>query len=1026
MIPKRLTIKGVYSYQNTQIIDFSRLQEANIFGIFGKVGTGKSTILEAMMFALYDEVQRLHAYQRHDLMNLQSDQLEIVFEFEAKDKLYRSRVSAKRDKKRKVGTFLRRYDEWVEEEWRPLENGIKAIQKAIGLSVHDFKKAVVIPQNSFQEFLKMKGKERSDMMSEIFGLHAYNLSAKTNKLFEKTEKVLENLEGQLLQIKDASAEIMEAKIVEKAVCEQTIEVLNAELVEKQALAQGLKQLKLDFENQQKVLKKFEKLKEEQPIITRLTQEVADYELVLHQFKPIWTTKVESSRLSTAKKQDLARKQKAFQQQSALFETAQVNYLFWKPKYEERELLQREVEDLNRILEIQAHAREQAVLEISAKKGDDFLVEQRQVVANAQQALQFKNTELEQLILEKPAIEILNLVQKWFNQMDVLKKEALNLEMDMAEATQRMDDIETAKENLLKLEWYAFKWQLPFQTKLAEAIEFIKNFKNKWIENQSSLENELAHLKASEKLEIWAKNLKEGDNCPLCGGTHHPNVFNLSNVKQNVKICTEKINKIKTDVARLNNTIQELLNQSRQKTNWKETRTKHTNSLTDKQLEIQKHLMRFAWTPTYTTTDLAAVEQAFATLSQIENKQKVLSKSVQTARQALDKATQFEQAGKDKLQVIKNDIKTKTLLINDLQKKITVENIALWSVQSEMELTTLIDSKRNLRKEIETKYIEFEQQYRHLNAQISSLKGGLAVFETEVMAAETAADVAATAWTAALANAPFENEAALLRVLEQPINLMAAKKQIQTFEIQWISIEKMVQEGAQKLANQIYIPQSYETCLTEIGAMNGRLQAAYQMIGKLSTEMEAIREKVAKQAQIETEKTALNTRIEHLKTMRNLFKGSGFVNYASSVHLKNICRNANDRFLTLTRHQLELDVNHDNQFMVIDRLNGGEKRSIDTLSGGQLFQASLCLALALADNIQSLTQAKQHFFFLDEGFGSLDKDSLQIVFETLKGLRRENRIVGIISHVEEMQQEIDCHLKVSLNGKGSVVTASWDE
>ena len=81
------------------------------------------------------------------------------------------------------------------------------------------------------------------------------------------------------------------------------------------------------------------------------------------------------------------------------------------------------------------------------------------------------------------------------------------------------------------------------------------------------------------------------------------------------------------------------------------------------------------------------------------------------------------------------------------------------------------------------------------------------------------------------------------------------------------------------------------------------------------------------------------------------------------------------------------------------------------SGGQTFQASLSLALALADNIQQVTESRQNFFFLDEGFGSLDKESLNIVFDTLKSLRKENRIVGVISHVEEMQQEIDAHLTV---------------
>ena len=116
---------------------------------------------------------------------------------------------------------------------------------------------------------------------------------------------------------------------------------------------------------------------------------------------------------------------------------------------------------------------------------------------------------------------------------------------------------------------------------------------------------------------------------------------------------------------------------------------------------------------------------------------------------------------------------------------------------------------------------------------------------------------------------------------------------------------------------------------------------------------------------------------------------------------------------------------DNNFRVRDFMNGGKVRSIKTLSGGQTFQASLSLALALADNIQKITESNQNFFFLDEGFGSLDKESLNIVFDSLKSLRKENRIVGIISHVEEMQQEIESHLYIENHEEqGSVIHRSW--
>jgi exonuclease SbcC len=128
---------------------------------------------------------------------------------------------------------------------------------------------------------------------------------------------------------------------------------------------------------------------------------------------------------------------------------------------------------------------------------------------------------------------------------------------------------------------------------------------------------------------------------------------------------------------------------------------------------------------------------------------------------------------------------------------------------------------------------------------------------------------------------------------------------------------------------------------------------------------------------------------------------------------------------LTRQKLSLEITDDNNFQVRDFMNGGKVRSTKTLSGGQTFQAALSLALALADNIQKITESNQNFFFLDEGFGSLDKESLSDVFETLKALRKENRIVGVISHVEEMQQEIEVHLKIeNLKERGSIIRQSW--
>ena len=174
-----------------------------------------------------------------------------------------------------------------------------------------------------------------------------------------------------------------------------------------------------------------------------------------------------------------------------------------------------------------------------------------------------------------------------------------------------------------------------------------------------------------------------------------------------------------------------------------------------------------------------------------------------------------------------------------------------------------------------------------------------------------------------------------------------------------------------------------------------------------------------------ELSTLELRKQNLSELCNLFRGNGFMNYVSSLYLNNLCKAANERFLLLTKNSLSLELNEQNEFIVRDYLNNGKTRLLKTLSGGQTFQASLCLALALAENVKSLNRAEKSFFFLDEGFGALDKDALRVVLDTLRTLRKENRAVGIISHVEELQQEMDIYVKVENDrDRGSTISYSW--
>jgi DNA repair protein SbcC/Rad50 len=235
----------------------------------------------------------------------------------------------------------------------------------------------------------------------------------------------------------------------------------------------------------------------------------------------------------------------------------------------------------------------------------------------------------------------------------------------------------------------------------------------------------------------------------------------------------------------------------------------------------------------------------------------------------------------------------------------------------------------------------------------------------------------------------------------------------------------VEELKAEMGARVYDAEAHRKVKDEILEIEKSKSVKNKEIGKTEELLVKLKKDLENQAVLQKQLEQLELRAENIRTMKSLFKASGFVNYISSVYLQNLCNAANDRFFQLTRQKLSIEITPDNNFQVRDFMNGGKVRSVKTLSGGQTFQAALSLALALADNIQKITESNQNFFFLDEGFGSLDKESLAVVFDTLKTLRKENRIVGVISHVEEMQQEIDVHLRIENNeNRGSLIKESW--
>lgn len=237
MRPIRLKIKGLNSFIDEQEIDFNKLTERGLFGIFGPTGSGKSTILDGITLALYGDLPR----KSTNYINMNCNSLNVSFEFsisDGKTKTYRVEREFKTDKKtgRPKSGKCKVLDitqvnpiilaESVKEVTRTCEN-------IIGLGMNDFTKTVVLPQGSFSEFLKISGKDRREMLERLFNLQEYgeNLEKKLSAKSKVIEKKLDIIKGKLSSYEDINLDDLEIKENEFKNNEKNIKQKGSELLE---------------------------------------------------------------------------------------------------------------------------------------------------------------------------------------------------------------------------------------------------------------------------------------------------------------------------------------------------------------------------------------------------------------------------------------------------------------------------------------------------------------------------------------------------------------------------------------------------------------------------------------------------------------------------------------------------------------------------------------------------------------------------------------------------------------------------
>lgn len=998
MIPKKLTIEGLYSYQAPQTIDFEELTAAGLFGIFGKVGSGKSAILEAITVALYGGNDRLgrNVASSYDLMNLKSNRLHISLEFwNYENRLFRVDRKARRNsrqfqdvKKEDGGVY-----EWEGAGWQPVAG--RSTEDIVGMNYENFRRTIIIPQGKFREFMELGNKDRTEMLKEIFGLHRYDLSAQVKQLREANAAAVATLQGEMGTLEAHTPEALERELAARAT--RTAQVAQAaeavkHLTGRKTELESLHEATLRHTQRQETLRALEA---QQGDFGKIKEETDAYERMHKLFaQPLAKLGSAKDQLETQQTR-LAAADASLKETVTNLETLDDKNKTLQPRLAAMETMTKKAADYARLAEAAMSADKMKEAARRVQNGEKMSKDLEAETTGLEQ--QRKQTEATRKALKAQLLpaEVLAGLKSWYDRQAALREAHTTTATELTALQEKM------KRNLAEAAG------LGVEPNGADA--YFAQQKKILNDRLQAAEDKVRGLEIQERLAHFAENLQPGVPCPLCGCPEHPHILAAASISAEVQQARQAVLTLKKQQENLlaaENRMQQYLTIDRTLT---EQQAGLLLRLNRAAAEQQTHLQAFLWKD-FSAEDNGAFQLAY-------HQQEKIRGQVEQAERQLEELQLKIQSSGEKLKKYQKTLEQLRLEhkghegeIKSAHRHLEVLSPAAAEGQ---EAASLKDRGESLRKEV----AQIQQEEQTLTKQLAELNQKKAAQQAEhTLMEERVKELSAEQKAAEqdLGRLLAQEQTDLPTVeatLRRDLPVEARREQVATFLRDLEKARSLWEEAAAAVAGRTFLPEELEKITETLRQKTAEEQQLRAELGAADQRILTLEKNLQWKAELARVLAEQQRRADNLQTMKNLFDRQGFVDFISSEYLRQLVAAANERFHRMTNHQLSLEVNERNGFDVADYLNEGRRRSLKTLSGGQSFQASLSLALALAESVQSQAQATQNFFFIDEGFGTQDAESVSIVFDTLQDLQKGNRIVGIISHLDELKERIPVSLEV---------------
>ena len=980
MRPLRLVIEGFKPFKGRQDIDFSNLE---FFVIRGPTGSGKSSILDAIRFALFGKKPDGSDKNLDELINLSSQSMFINFTFSVKGKVF----NITRRKQRGKASSVRLTVDGVP---RGSTNAAvnKEIERALGVNAEQFEKLFFIPQGRYAEFFNTTPARRRELIISLLNLEIYQkLGEALGQELSEVEQKLSHLEGIFEGLKEYTL--------------QRLKQLKEELKKVEISLQRLRKEKSLLEEK---LKKLQRLKELIDQQRRLREELENLK---------------------GENLEKLRKEVEFLRKLSPFAGKLQKYLFLKGELEKvEEDIRRtkgEINHLQREIENLQHRKGELEKELKTHTGQREIIEDyKGILAN----LERLEPKLEEL--KKKLKRIKEEEKKLSEQRERLEK-LKNRYRDL------LKEVETLKGELERVE-YSPEREIKLVSELQRAEEFrrLSLEREKLLSEISQTEGEINRLnnlleekekelkKLLEKLEelkkrerdyliyLLVRDLKEGEPCPICGcpykGEKH---FVETDFDPNL------LEELEGSIETLKGEIEELKR-------LRAVKEAELNRLRENLLEIENRIGEMG--------NVKPLEEVKRELESLRREKQLMEK----LQKELEKKEKLLEELREEIHKLEVEIEGEEKSLRSERALLEGETKEIKDFLAKVKERTKITPPKGqnpfiyLKNEIGKKVGEYEERLERLRNGLAEVERKLSSAEAELKKVEeTLRGLLEKRENLLVELKTIEGELQKVSVKPQSIpKLVKALEELPQKEEELKAIEGKLENLKLRLEE---VEREINTCggldlqeLPEvekkIETLKGEEEKLLQRKGYLTEEISLTVERIEEKRQLEEELEILRKREAVLKVLKEDFKSNKLIDFVVDKALSDVVEIAGENLFKLTdRYRFTLKGGN---IYVLDLFEESE-RNVKTLSGGETFLASVSFALALGEYVGS--NAAVESLFIDEGFGTLDKERLEKLgnlFETLR--LKLDKVVGIITHLEELSQFFDQQILVEKTPAGSRV------